>query len=91
MQQGNEAALVGQVRQQFRMNMHESDEAKVRVLLRWGDTNDLQAVRREHALAISLLLLTATAAAAAADTGAQGSVSRLAGAQHSKAWHSTAC
>ncbi len=27
--QGNEAALVGEVRQQFRMNMHEEDEAKV--------------------------------------------------------------
>jgi hypothetical protein len=30
LQQGNEAALVGQVREQFRMNMHETDEAKVR-------------------------------------------------------------
>lgn len=29
LQQGNEEALVGQVRQQFRMNMHETDEAKV--------------------------------------------------------------
>lgn len=27
--QGNEEALVGQVRQQFRMNMHETDEAKI--------------------------------------------------------------
>jgi hypothetical protein len=30
LQQGNEAALVGQVREQFRLNMHETDEAKVR-------------------------------------------------------------
>ncbi|WIA09385.1 hypothetical protein OEZ86_011973 [Tetradesmus obliquus] len=28
--QGNEATLVGQVREQFRMNMHETDEAKIR-------------------------------------------------------------
>lgn len=27
--QGNESALVDQVRQQFRMNMHETDEAKI--------------------------------------------------------------
>lgn len=33
LQQGNEEALVGQVRQQFRMNMHETDEAKVRRML----------------------------------------------------------
>lgn len=31
MQQGNEEALVDQVRQQFRMNMHETDETKVRL------------------------------------------------------------
>jgi hypothetical protein len=30
LQQGNEATLVGQVQEQFRMNMHETDEAKVR-------------------------------------------------------------
>lgn len=29
LQQGNEAALADQVRQQFRMNMHETDEGKV--------------------------------------------------------------
>lgn len=32
LQQGNEEALVSQVRQQFRMNMHETDEAKVSIL-----------------------------------------------------------
>lgn len=30
LQQGNEAILVGQVREQFRMNMQETDAAKVR-------------------------------------------------------------
>lgn len=29
LQQGNEAALKDQVRQQFKMNMHETDDAKI--------------------------------------------------------------
>jgi hypothetical protein len=36
LQQGNEEALVGQVRQQFRMNMHETDEAKVNPRSAWA-------------------------------------------------------